>query len=169
MSKRVYRHGEVLPPGRGKDNDNWRPPKDYVSAPAGTTSRPAPAPPSYTFIHDAFLQEVLGRAVTRTFNPDPDGSGALGTRRADHYDEATRTIYEINTSPWTQVSDDKIRHKIEQVSKDFELIRRGEIAASRWVGDHPLPDTGMAGQLKRVLEQCGIPYEVRQRTPVAGV
>lgn len=160
----------IAPPGKGKDDDNWRPPKDYVSAPAGTTTRPAPAPPSFTFIHDKFLQEVLGRAVPRTFNPDPDGGRSpLGTRRADHFDAQTNTIYEINTSPWAQVSDEKIRLKIEQVSKDFELIQRGQVSAARWIGDHPLPDTGMAGQLKKALEQAGIPYEVVQRTPVAGV
>jgi hypothetical protein len=172
MGVRVTHHSDVKPPGKGKDDDNWRPPKDYVSAPANTTARPAPAPPSFKLIHDAFLQEVMGRAVARTFNPDPDavrGGSRLGVRIADHYDEQTRTIYEINTSPWDQVSDEKIRFKIEQASKDFELRARGQIAAAVWVGDHPLPDTGKAGELKRLLAQLNIEYQVRDRTPVGGV
>ena len=159
-----------------KVDDNWTPPKDYVSAPAHTTSTPGPAPPSFKFIHDAFLQQIVGRAVSRVFRPQWVGGGGdkLGTRVADHYDAQTDTIYEINTTPWENMTEEKLRAKLDQVAADFELTHsdpgnnEAHVSNVVWVGDHPLPQDGRGGQLRQALEQAGITYLVVDRTPVAG-
>jgi hypothetical protein len=159
-----------------KVDDSWTPPKDFASAPAHMTSRPADAPPSFKLIHDKFMQEVLGRTTSRTFRPAAMGGskGQLGTRIADHYDAETDTIYEMNTTPWESMTIDQLKRKLGQVGSDFDLLHGDpskpdqHVSNVVWIGDHPLPDTGLGGQLKKALEQAGIPYMVRDRTPLAG-
>lgn len=141
-----------------------RPPTTDAPHPSHTeTKNPAtPKPPrviqpSALYVHNRFMQEVLGQSTPRTFYP-AGSSGKLGSRIADHFHEAERTIYEANTTPWELMTADQRTRKIGQVSADFLLIRDGQVNRSIWFGTQTLPDTGFGGQLKKALNDAGIPY-----------
>ena len=114
-----------------------------------------------TFILNAYGQDVLGKPLEgKTFYFDDSGT-KLGSRIVDHsefIDPTTRTAYEINTTPWEEMTEAQRTRKIEQVAKDWQLLRDGKVDKVIWIGSEPLPNDNLGGQLKNALKSAGIEY-----------
>ena len=150
--------------------------KMYPDSSAPPVSPPKPPPPlphdspvfhlpqseaRATFIHNAYGQDVLGKPLEgKTFYFDDSGT-KLGSRIVDHsefIDPTTRTAYEINTTPWEEMTEAQRTRKIEQVAKDWQLLRDGKVDKVIWIGSEPLPNDNLGGQLKNALKSAGIEY-----------
>lgn len=110
-------------------------------------------------VHDDFLRAALGSNTKgRTFKLTKT---LFGSRKYDAFDPATRTAFEVNTQPWASISKKNLNRKLAQVAKDVELqATNPEVGRVVWIGTEPLPTTGPASQLRRALEDAGIPYWV---------
>jgi hypothetical protein len=132
-----------IPP---KPSDNWL--DKYIAQEARAT-----------YIHNAYGQAVLGhplRAKKFEFNT----GSSLESRVADDYDPITGILTEINTTPWSTMSQAQLSRKLKQAGQDFDLIKRGGIKGAVWYGTEPLPTTGLGGQLAKALQDAHIPYRV---------
>lgn len=105
---------------------------------------------------------MLPGAQQRTFYPGGRNANGLGSRRFDHFDATTRTGFEGNTTPWSQMTQDQLQRKLEQVASDLMLIRDPRSGVNRviWFGTEPLPTTGLGNQLREALQGAGIQYWV---------
>jgi hypothetical protein len=86
----------------------------------------------------------------------------LGSRRYDDFDPKTGTAYDGNTTPWNEVTPEKLQHKLEQVGSDILLLKDPNSGVKKviWFGTEELPTTGLGGQLRKALEEAGIEYRV---------
>jgi hypothetical protein len=116
--------------------------------------------PSARFTHNEYVQRVRPGARERTFYPGGRNSRGLGSRRYDDFDHVTRTAFEGNTTPWSQMTAEKLQAKLHQVGSDILLLNDPKRAVRRviWFGTEPLPTSGLGGQLLQALQQAGIPY-----------
>lgn len=112
---------------------------------------------TWTDVHNAYLQYVRPGAKSHTFRP-AWASGRSGTRIADDFDRATRTLFEANTTPWSRMDQRQLARKLDQVAADFELLRTGQVSRVIWFGTEPLPREGRGGKLRRAIEVAGIEY-----------
>jgi RHS repeat-associated protein len=114
------------------------------------------------FVHDDYVRWVRGRGATQvTFDTPWSSSRGLGTRRFDDFDPRTGTAYEGNTTPWSQMTQEKLSKKLEQVGSDFTLMKVDpRVRKVIWFGTEELPTTGLGGQLREALKKAGIPYWV---------
>jgi RHS repeat-associated protein len=137
--------------------------KKAPDLPADSAARaPATVEARATYIHDRFGESIVGKLKPKTFATS-DSPGALGTRVADHFDASTGTLYEFNTTPWSELTEknpSQIVRKIEQVGKDFQLRQTGEIKQAIWYGTEELPQTGPAAGLRKALMDAKIEYRV---------
>ncbi|MEU5909079.1 hypothetical protein [Micromonospora sp. NPDC047527] len=65
----------------------------------------------------------------------------LDSRIADHYNTSTGTLYEFNTTPWSQLPAHKLKEKVDfkvaqvaQVGKDVQLRADRKIQQAVWYG-----------------------------------
>jgi hypothetical protein len=86
----------------------------------------------------------------------------LGSRRYDDFDKLTNTGYEGNTTPWNEMTLEKLQDKLHQVGSDIMLLKdpRSGVKKVIWFGTEELPTSGLGGQLRTALEQAGIEYRV---------
>jgi len=175
-------HGKVVDPKRPKfvPSKEVGGPHERPSSPQARNATPtlpvdsAVNPPQgqearATYIHDRYSESIVGQKL----NPETfllnENKNKLEARVADHYDKNTRNLYEFNTTPWSELPQDKLRakvnEKIKQVAKDLDLRESGKIQEAIWYGTEALPDTGPASELKRALEGAGIKYKVVPLSP----
>jgi hypothetical protein len=126
------------------------------------TSNTVAAAPSAKFTHDQFVQIVRPGARERVFHPNAKNSKGLGSRRYDDFDDVTGTAFEGNTTPWNQMTPEKLQEKLHQVGSDVMLLNYPKSGVNKviWFGTEELPTTGLGGQLRDALQQAGIPYWV---------
>jgi hypothetical protein len=92
--------------------------------------------------------------------PWSQGKG-LGSRKFDDFDFKTGTGFEANTTPWSQMTQEQLSRKLDQLASDFALLRTNpDVKRIVWFGTEELPTTGLRGQLRQALEQAGVPYWV---------
>jgi RHS repeat-associated protein len=110
-------------------------------------------------VHDDFLRAALGdKTVPRTFKFTKT---RLGARDYDAYDYATQTAFELNTQPWASLTEKNLKRKLAQLAKDVELRAVDpEVRRVIWIGTEALPEKGLAGELRKALEEAEIPYWV---------
>jgi hypothetical protein len=76
-------------------------------------------------------------------------------------DKATGTGFEANTTHWSQMTQPQLSRKLDQAAADLALLKtNSDVQRIVWFGTEELPTTGLGGQLRLALEQCGIPYQV---------
>jgi hypothetical protein len=79
----------------------------------------------------------------------------------DDFDFTTGTGFEANTTPWSQLTEEQLSRKLDQVASDFALTKTNpDVKRIVWFGTEELPTTGLGGQLRRALQQAGISYWV---------
>jgi hypothetical protein len=54
--------------------------------------------------------------------PWSQGKG-LGSRKFDDFDFKTGTGFEANTTPWSQMTQEQLSRKLDQLASDFALLR----------------------------------------------
>ncbi len=120
--------------------------------------------PSYRVAHDLYKRAVLATRhwAERAFHPEGLSARGRGTRRFDGWDNGTRTGFEANLTPWSQMTLYQLTRKLEQVAKDLQLLRNanGPVRRIIWFGSEALPTTGWRGQLAEALREANIPYYV---------
>jgi hypothetical protein len=85
---------------------------------------------------------------------------AIGSREYDHYDAATKTGYEFNASPWSQMNlqdlQTKLDFKVEQLNKDIVLMNSPGTRTPQvqWYMTESLPTTGQAGKIAAPLRNA---------------
>ena len=140
------------------------PPKQAPPLPADSpVNKPTTQEARATYIHDRYGESVVGGALTvRTF--EVTSKTKLDTRIADHYNASTGTLYEFNTTPWSQLPADtlkmKVDFKVAQVGKDLQLRAEGKIQQAVWYGTEALPTTGEGNRLRQALIDANIQYQV---------
>jgi hypothetical protein len=119
------------------------------------------AGPSARAVHDKFVQKVRPSAMQAVFEtPWSQGKG-LGCRKFDDFDFITGTGFEGNTTPWNRMTEEQLSRKLDQVAADLALLKtHPDVKKIIWLGTEELPTTGLGGQLRRALQQAGIPYWV---------
>lgn len=117
--------------------------------------------PSARTVHDQFVQKVRPGAKEKVFaTPWSQGKG-LGSRKFDDFDKDTGTAFEGNTTPWSQMTQEQLSRKLDQVGSDFALLKKNkDVKRIVWFGTEPLPTTGLGGQLREALQNAGIEYWV---------
>ncbi len=121
------------------------------------------AGPSAKTVHDKYVQTVRPGAKEKTFYPAGERQqGGLGNRRYDDFDPKTGTGYEGNTTPWNEVTHEKLQDKLAQVGSDIILLKDPNSGVKKviWFGTEKLPKSGLGGQLRTALEKAGIEYRV---------
>ena len=115
-----------------------------------------------TFLHDEYARWVLGsNAKQRTFKTPWSADRGLGTRRFDGFDRATGTYFEANTTPWSQMTQEQLSRKLNQVGSDWTLMQTNRsVNRVVWFGTEELPASGLGAQLRQALEKAEIPYRV---------
>jgi hypothetical protein len=87
-----------------------------------------------------------------------------GTRIPDDFDRSTGTIFEGNTTPWSEMNERQFDRKMQQAMDDIQLVRNDpRVNRAIWFGTEPLPTTGFGGRLAQRLKDGGIPYWVVPR------
>jgi hypothetical protein len=113
------------------------------------------------FLHDEYVDWVRPGATERVFRPPWAASKGLGTRKFDDYSPLTRTGFEGNTTPWSEMTQDQLTRKLQQAGSDWGLLQLNpRVERIIWFGTEPLPTTGLGAQLREALEKAGIPYWV---------
>jgi hypothetical protein len=116
---------------------------------------------SSKFLHDEYVDWVRPGARELTFETPWSASRGLGTRKFDDYDVRTLTGFEGNTTPWSEMTQQQLSRKLEQVGSDWALLRTDPtVQRIVWFGTDPLPTTGLGAQIREALEQAGIQYWV---------
>jgi RHS repeat-associated protein len=120
--------------------------------------------PSAKSVHDQYIQGVRPGAKEKVFEtPWSQGKG-LGSRRFDDFDFKTGTAYEGNTTPWSQMTQEQLQRKLDQIGSDFALLKTDPtVKKIVWFGTEPLPTTGLGGEIRTALEKAGIEYQVIKR------
>lgn len=113
-------------------------------------------------VHDKFVNQVRLGARERVFDTPWSKNKGLGSRKFDDFDDLTKTGFEGNTTPWSQMTQEQLSRKLDQVGSDFALLQQknGPVKRIIWFGTEPLPTTGLGGQLREALEKAGIKYWV---------
>jgi hypothetical protein len=111
--------------------------------------------------------KVFGKKAKEKIFPTPwSADRGLGTRKFDHWEEEVGTGFEVNTTPWSKMKQQKLSEKLYQVGSDFTLLRENpQVKKIIWVGTEPLPTTGLGAKLSQALKQAGIPYWVIEVGP----
>ena len=123
--------------------------------------RNPPPEASPTFLHNEYVNWVRPGATERVFKTPWAASRGLGTRRFDDYNRLTRTGFEGNTTPWSEMTQEQLSRKLGQVAADMVLLKtNAKVQRIIWFGTEPLPMTGLGAQLREALRQAGIPYFV---------
>ena len=118
--------------------------------------------PSARAVHDQYVRKVRPGAKERVFEtPWSQGKG-LGGRKFDDFDDATGTAFEANTTPWSQMTQEQLSRKLDQVGADLAILRQknGPVKRIVWFGTEQLPKGGLGGQLREALQKAGIEYWV---------
>jgi hypothetical protein len=59
------------------------------------------------------------------------------------------------------MSPEQLSRKLDQAASDYTLLRTDpSVQRVVWFGTEELPKTGLGGELRKALEQAGIPYWV---------
>lgn len=92
-----------------------------------------------------------------------------GTRRVDDWIEGSGTIQEATTLRWSSLNLDDVHstdfarfnHKLNQAAQDgWQLAHNNLVKQVIWHGVEPLPTSGRASELTRLLIANGIQYRV---------
>jgi hypothetical protein len=113
-------------------------------------------------VHARFVNQVRPGARERVFDTPWSKNKGLGSRKFDDFDDLTKTGFEGNTTPWSQMTQEQLSRKLDQVGSDFALLqqRNGPVKRIIWFGTEELPMTGLGGQLCEALQKAGIRYWV---------
>ena len=77
------------------------------------------------------------------------------SRRFDDFDDLTGTGYEGNTTPWSQMTQEQLARKLDQVGSDIALLKTDpRVKRIVWFGTEELPATGLGGQLRQALNNA---------------
>jgi hypothetical protein len=116
---------------------------------------------SASFVHDQYVQDVLDDPVQREFETPWSSDSGLGNRRYDNFDDTTGTAFEGNTTPWSDMTQEQLSRKLDQVGSDIAILAEdNEVNQVIWFGTEELPTTGLGAQLREALQQANIPYWV---------
>jgi hypothetical protein len=110
--------------------------------------------PNWTFIHNTYLKWVRPGAVEHSIRT-PWGS----LRKLDDFDALTKTGFEAKVTNWESMPQVEFQRVMGQIADDRSiLVGQGEVDRIIWFGAHPLPDSGLGGQIKEALKQAHIEY-----------
>ncbi|MGC4863161.1 SpvB/TcaC N-terminal domain-containing protein [Micromonospora sp. DT41] len=140
------------------------PPKQAPPVPADSpVNKPMTQEARATYIHDRYGEAVVGGPLNAT-KFEVTANTKLDSRIADHYNTSTGTLYEFNTTPWSQLPADKLKEKVDfkvaQVGKDVQLRADRKIQQAVWYGTEALPTSGEGNRLRQALIDAGIQYQV---------
>lgn len=128
---------------------------------AGTADHRQTDTPSARNVHDQFVQRVRPGATERVFETPWSIGKGVGSRKFDDFDKATLTAFEGNTTPWSQMTQEQLSRKLDQVGSDFALLKTDKkIKRIIWFGTEPLPLDGLGAKLRQALHEVGIKYWV---------
>jgi len=74
-------------------------------------------------LHEEYVSWVRPGASERVFKTPWTADRGLGTRRFDDYNKLTRTGFEGNTTPWSQMTQEQLSRKLDQVGSDLALLK----------------------------------------------
>lgn len=116
--------------------------------------------PSSSLVHRKYVEKVRPGAKEKVFGTPWSNKGE-GTRKFDDYDSNTKTAFEGNTTPWSEITHDQLSRKLAQVGSDYALLKTNpNIKRVIWFGTEELPHTGLGGMLRTALQEANIEYWV---------